>query len=99
VARKRKKRRGGRKRRFENESNEKRRDHLEVEGVVKNVFVGGHFEIELDDGPSVKAELSGRMRRYRIRVLLGDRVRVALSPYDLTHGLITYRFKAPRRVA
>lgn len=68
-----------------------RRDHLELEGTVSEVFAGGHFLVELDAGPSIKAVVSGRMRRYRVRVLLGDRVKVALSPYDLTHGLITYR--------
>lgn len=65
--------------------------HLDVEGTVAGVFAGGHFDVVLDAGPMVKATVSGRLRRYRIRVLLGDRVRVSLSPYDLTHGLITYR--------
>lgn len=70
---------------------EPRQDHLEMEGTVADVFAGGHFSIALDAGPTVKAVISGRMRRYRVRVLLGDRVRVSLSPYDLTHGLVTYR--------
>jgi translation initiation factor IF-1 len=99
LGKKRKRKGGKRKRRFEREENNQRSDHVEVEGTVVNVFAGGNFEVELDDGPVVKAEVSGRMRRYRIRVLLGDRVRVALSPYDLSHGLISYRFKEPRRVA
>ena len=69
-----------------------RRDHLEIEGEVTNVFAGGQFEVESESGP-VRAQVSGRMRKHRIRVLLGDRVTVALSPYDLTHGMIVYRHK------
>lgn len=84
--------RGKKKRRTTTESVE-RNDHLELQGVVDQVYAGGNFEVALDGGTSVKARLCGRMRRYRIRVLLGDRVTVALSPYDLTHGLITFRFK------
>lgn len=89
------KRKGRRRRKFE-DSGPARSDHVEVEGTVTQVYAGGQFEVDLDDGPAVKAEVSGRMRRYRIRVLLGDRVRVGLSPYDLSHGLITYRFKETR---
>ena len=63
------------------------------------MYAGGNFDVTLDAGPIVKAEVSGRMRRYRIRVLLGDRVKVALSPYDLTHGLLTYRFSDRARNA
>lgn len=70
---------------------EPRQDHLEVEGTIADVYAGGHFTVALDAGPTVKAIISGRMRRFRVRVLLGDRVRVSLSPYDLTHGLVTYR--------
>jgi translation initiation factor IF-1 len=51
------------------------------------------YQVETDDGRSILTKLSGRMSRYRIKVLLGDRVTVALSPYDLTHGLIVYRGK------
>ena len=76
-----------------------RRDHVQVEGVIDQVYAGGQFEVLLDNGARVKAQLSGRMRKYRIRVLLGDRVTVALSPYDLTHGMIVYRAKTPRRDA
>lgn len=70
-----------------------RGDHLELEGVVTDVFAGGNFKIETDTGTEIRAQLSGRLRRNRIRILLGDRVTVRLSPYDLTHGLITYRHK------
>lgn len=68
-------------------------DHLELQGVVTNVFAGGNFSIETDQGVEIRARLGGRLRRNRIRVLLGDRVTVRVSPYDLTHGLITYRHK------
>jgi len=61
--------------------------------MVTQVFAGGQFEITTDAGAIVRAQLSGRMRRNRIRVILGDKVTVALSPYDLSHGLITYRHK------
>ncbi len=72
---------------------EKRDDHVQVDGVINQVFAGGQFEVELDNGGTVRAQLCGRMRKFRIRVLLGDRVTVALSPYDLTHGMIVFRAK------
>jgi translation initiation factor IF-1 len=75
------------------ESTLSRDDHVQLDGIVTNVFAGGQFEVKTDAGPVVRAQLSGRMRKNRIRVILGDRVTVALSPYDLTHGMITYRLK------
>lgn len=72
---------------------EDRSDHVKLEGTVTQVFAGGQFEVETDAGPTVRAKLCGRMRKYRIRVILGDRVTVALSPYDLNHGMIVYRTK------
>jgi translation initiation factor IF-1 len=70
-----------------------RDDHVQLDGVVTQVFAGGQFEVKTDHGAIVRAQLSGRMRKNRIRVILGDRVTIALSPYDLTHGMITYRHK------
>lgn len=70
-----------------------RGDHLELEGVVTDVFAGGNFNVETNAGTTVRAQLGGKLRKNRIRVLLGDRVTVKLSPYDLTHGLIVYRHK------
>lgn len=61
--------------------------------MINQVYAGGQFEVELEGGNSVRAQLCGRMRKFRIRVLLGDRVTVALSPYDLTHGMIVFRAK------
>lgn len=87
---------GGRRKRNNNQNNDfddERSDHVKLEGTVTNVFAGGQFEIETDAGPTVRAKLCGRMRKYRIRVILGDRVTVALSPYDLNHGMIVYRTK------
>jgi len=72
---------------------EKRDDHVQMEGSVSQVYAGGQFEVALDGGTTVRAKLCGRMRKFRIRVLLGDRVTVALSPYDLTHGMIVFRSK------
>ena|SRR5690349_4733650 len=70
-----------------------RDDHVQLDGMVTQVFAGGQFEVKTDAGAVVRAQLSGRMRKNRIRVILGDRVTVALSPYDLSHGMITYRHK------
>jgi translation initiation factor IF-1 len=67
-------------------------DLLEMEGVIEDALGGGQYTIKVDQGGAiVRAQLSGRMRRHHIRVLPGDRVRVAVSPYDLSHGLIVYR--------
>jgi translation initiation factor IF-1 len=69
-------------------------DLVEMEGVVAEALGGGQYRIQLEQGDvSVRAQLSGRMRRHHIRVLPGDKVRVAVSPYDLSHGLIVYRGK------
>ena len=67
-------------------------DHVEAEGVVKK-SVRGVLTVELDHGQEIFAKLSGRMRKNRINVVAGDRVKVKISPYDLTHGIIYYRMK------
>jgi translation initiation factor IF-1 len=69
------------------------KDKIEVEGTVVEALPATQFKVQLDDGHEVLAYLSGKMRKYYIRILLGDRVRVELTPYDLTRGRITYRFK------
>lgn len=66
---------------------------IDAEGVVTEALPNTHFRVQLDNGHEVLAYLSGKMRRYYIRVLLGDRVAVELSPYDLTRGRIVYRYK------
>lgn len=68
-------------------------DLIEVEGEVIDVYPGGHFLVRTVDGNEVKAHLSGKMRSHAIRVVLGDKVTVGISPYDLTKGRITYRQK------
>lgn len=68
-------------------------DLIEIEGVVSEVFPGGNFLVETEAGTEVHAHLAGKLRRFRIRVVLGDRVTVAVSPYDLTKGRIVFRHK------
>jgi translation initiation factor IF-1 len=68
-------------------------EKIEVEGTVVEALPGTMFRVHLDNGHEVLAYLSGKMRKYYIRILLGDRVKVELSPYDLTRGRVTYRFK------
>jgi translation initiation factor IF-1 len=68
-------------------------DLVQMDGIIKEVLVGGNFRVEVDGGHSVLAQLAGNMRRNRIRVVLGDHVTVAVSPYDPTRGLITFRAK------
>jgi translation initiation factor IF-1 len=70
-----------------------RNDLVQMEGVVKEVMVGGNFRVEVEGGHSVLAQLAGNMRRNRIRVVLGDSVTVAVSPYDPSRGLIVFRAK------
>lgn len=69
------------------------KDKIEVEGTVVEALPGTMFRVQLVDGHQVLAYLSGKMRKYYIRILLGDKVRVELTPYDLEKGRITYRFK------
>lgn len=66
---------------------------IEVEGVVTQPLPNANFRVELANGHSVLAHISGKIRRHYIKILTGDRVLVELSPYDLTRGRITYRFK------
>ena len=68
-------------------------DKIDVEGTVIEALPGTQFRVRLDNGHEILAYLSGKMRKYYIRILLGDRVRVELSPYDLTRGRIVYRYK------
>lgn len=71
----------------------KEEDKIQVEGTIIEALPGTQFRVKLDNGHDVLAYLSGRMRKYYIRILLGDRVRVEMSPYDLTRGRIVYRQK------
>ncbi|MBL7064805.1 MAG: translation initiation factor IF-1 [Anaerolineae bacterium] len=71
----------------------KKEDKVEIEGTVIEALPGTQFRVRLDNGHVVLAYLSGKMRKYYIRILLGDRVRLELSPYDLNRGRIIYRHK------
>jgi translation initiation factor IF-1 len=66
---------------------------ITVQGTVKEVLAGGMYRIKLDEGPEVLAYTSGKMKKFHIRIVAGDRVTVELSPYDLTRGRITFREK------
>jgi translation initiation factor IF-1 len=68
-------------------------ESVELEGVVSEVLPSTTFRVALDNGHTILATLAGNMRRFRIRVLVGDRVKVEVSPYDLTRGRITFRHK------
>jgi len=68
-------------------------EKIEVEGEVVEAFRSGMYRIDLGNGHETLGYTSGKMRRYRIRILPGDRVNVELSPYDLTRGRITFRHR------
>ena len=66
---------------------------IELEGVVNEVLPNANFRVELSNGHEILAYLSGKMRKHYIRVLEGDQVTVEISPYDMTRGRVTYRYK------
>ena len=66
---------------------------IEISGVVKETLPNAMFTVELENGAAILAHVSGKIRKNFIRILPGDRVTVEMSPYDLTKGRITYRFK------
>ncbi len=78
-----------------------KQEAIEMEGVVEEVLPDQNFRVRLDNGHVVLAYASGKMSKFKIRVLQGDRVLLELSPYDLSRGRITYRYKGgdtgPRR--
>ena len=71
----------------------KEEDKIVVEGTVIEALPGTQFKVRLETGHEVLAYLSGKMRKYYIRILLGDKVRVEVSPYDLTRGRIVFRHR------
>ncbi len=75
------------------EEKKQKKDVIEAEGTVIEALPNAMFRVELDSGHTVLAHISGKMRMNYIRILLGDRVTLELSPYDLTRGRITYRDK------
>jgi translation initiation factor IF-1 len=68
-------------------------EKIEIEGEVVEALPSTMFRVQLDNGHAVLARISGKMRKHYIRILPGDRVKVELSPYDLTRGRITFRMK------
>jgi len=70
-------------------------EHIELDGVVKECFPNTTFRVECENGHELLCYLAGKMRRYYIRVLPGDHVRVQISPYDLSRGRITRRYRKP----
>ena len=71
----------------------KKEEKIVVEGTVTHALPSAQFRVKLESGHEILAYLSGRMRKNYIRILLGDKVRVELSPYDLSRGRIVYRYK------
>jgi len=69
----------------------KKEEAIEVEGIVTEALANTRFRVELDSGHKIIAHVAGKMRKHFIRIVPGDRVRVELSPYDLTKGRITFR--------
>lgn len=69
------------------------KDVIELEGKVTEALPNANFRVELETGQVILAHISGKIRKHFIRILPGDKVKVELSPYDLTRGRITYRMK------
>ena len=67
-------------------------EKVEFEGEVSEALSNGKYRVKLDNGHEVLGYVAGKMRRFRIRILPGDRIKIELSPYDLTRGRIVYRY-------
>jgi translation initiation factor IF-1 len=70
-----------------------KQESIKVDGVITEILPNTTFKVKLENGHEVLAHISGKMRMHFIRILQGDKVTVELSPYDLTKGRITYRYK------
>ncbi|MDF1780365.1 MAG: translation initiation factor IF-1 [Alcanivoracaceae bacterium] len=68
-------------------------EQIELEGTVADTLPNTMFRVKLDNGHTIIAHISGKMRKHYIRILTGDRVKVEMSPYDLSKGRITFRMK------
>ena len=66
---------------------------IKIDGVVTETLPNANFKVKLDNGHEILAHISGKMRMHFIKILVGDKVSVELSPYDLSKGRITYRYK------
>ena len=70
-----------------------KQSNIEQDGIIKEALSNAMFRVELNNGHEVIAHISGKMRMHYIRILPGDRVKLEMSPYDLTKGRIVYRYK------
>jgi translation initiation factor IF-1 len=70
-----------------------KQEAIKVDGIISEIFPNTNFKVKLENGHEILAHISGKMRMNYIRILQGDKVTVELSPYDLTKGRITYRYK------
>ena len=70
-----------------------KQDQISVDGVVNEVLPNAMFRVQLNQGPMILGHISGKMRQNKIQILMGDRVRVEMSPYDMSKGRIVYREK------
>lgn len=75
----------------------KKEEKIQMEGTIIEALPGTQFKVELENGHEVLAYPAGKMRKYYIRLLLGDRVQLEMSPYDLTRARITYRYRKQHR--
>ena len=66
--------------------------NIELDGIIKQALSNAMFRVELENGHIITAHISGKMRKYYIKLLPGDKVKLEMSPYDLTKGRITYRY-------
>ncbi len=74
------------------EMNVNKKGFIEMKGQVVEALPGAEFRVELENGQEITAHLSGKMRMHRIMLITGDKVKVEISPYDLTKGRVTYRY-------
>ena len=70
-----------------------KQDAIEVDGVITEALSNAMFRVQLENGPLIIATISGKMRMHYVKRLAGDRVKVEMSPYDLTRGRISFRYK------
>jgi len=75
-----------------NQNSTPSKDFIEVDGEVLELLPAATFKVQLESGQTVSAHLSGRMRMFKIRILPGDKVKIQLTPYDLTKGRVIYRY-------
>lgn len=79
-------------RKFDKKNKNSSKDFIEIDGTIVEALPSTQFKVELENGHTISAYLSGRMRMYKIRLLPGDKVKLEMTPYDMSHGRITYRY-------